>query len=61
MGHGREISWIKQYLYLLQLFVEPACGEGDIFVTMTVRCRCVRVLVCGSEFVQTRTCAIIVD
>ena len=41
------------------LFVEPALGEQDIVVTMTVWCMCVHWCIHPSEFVQTVTSTIV--
>ena len=42
------------------VFVESACGERYIVVTMTVRCMCVRQCVRPSEIVRTITSTIVV-
>ena len=46
---GLSIEW--NTLRMTVLFVEPACGELDIVLTMTGQCMCMR----PSEFVWTIT------
>ena len=55
----KEAATFALYLNMIGVFivVEPACGERDIVVTVTVWCTClrpcIRACMCLSEFVRT--------
>ena len=54
--HGKGKGFVQTFLFQLVIFVEPACSEQNLIVTILVWCMCLHcACVCQSGFVWAIT------